>query len=335
MLIGTLIKRMPTGCITPSRIVGNNKIYTDNSDICEQFNQYFINVGPQLASTIPQNNENPMEYIKKTPLFSFVMSPVTDAQVSRLFSNLDEQKASLDIPSKLIKIAAKPLSKPLAFIYNQSITTGIVRDASQVTPIYKSGDVTDTGNYRPIATLSSFRKVLEPLIYDQLYAFLEKYDVIYKYQFGFRKGFSTEQAILEITDSLDTAIDNKQITCGIFLDFSKAFDTVNHNILLSKLYAYGIRGIPYNWFESYLHQHTQCIKIGDTRSSLDTIICGIPQGSTLGPLLFLFYINDLPNSSSKFSFRIFADDTNMFFSSNSSSELESFVNNELEQVLRI
>lgn len=111
-----------------------------------------------MASTIPQNNENPMEYIKKTPLSSFLMSPVTEAQLSRLFSNLDEQKASLDIPNKLIKIAAEPLSKPLVFIYNQSITTGIVPDASQVTPIYKSGDVTDTGNYRPIATLSSFRK---------------------------------------------------------------------------------------------------------------------------------------------------------------------------------
>ena len=130
------------------------------------------------------------------------------------------------------------------------------------------------------------------------------------------------------------AIDNKLITCGIFLDFLKAFDTVNHNILLSKLYAYEIRGIPYNWFESYLHQRAQYVKIEDTRSSMDTIICGIPQGSTLGPLLFLLYINDLPNSSSKFSFRIFADDTNMFFSSNSSSELESVVNNELQLVLK-
>ena len=92
MLIGTLIKRKPTGCITPSRIVGNNKIYTSKADIREQFNQYFINVGPQPASTIPQNNENPKENIKKTPLSSFVMSPVTEAQVSRLFSNLDVQK---------------------------------------------------------------------------------------------------------------------------------------------------------------------------------------------------------------------------------------------------
>ena len=100
--------------------------------------------------------------------------------------------------------------------------------------IYKSGEVTDTGNYRPIATLSSFSKVLERLIYNQLYLFLEKKnDIIYKYQFGFRKGYSTEQAILEITDNLNSAIDNKQITCGLFLDFSKAFDTVNHDILLS------------------------------------------------------------------------------------------------------
>ena len=129
--------------------------------------------------------------------------------MSRLFSNLDVQKASLDIPNKLIKIAAEPLSKPLTFIYNQSITTGIVPDAfkiSQVTPIYKSGDVTNTSNYRPIATLSPFTKVLERLIYDQLYTFLEKIDVLYKYQFGFRKGFSTEQAILEITDSLSISL---------------------------------------------------------------------------------------------------------------------------------
>ena len=115
-LIGALIKRKPTGCITPSRIVGNNKVYTDKADVCEQFNQYFINVGPQLASTIPQNSENPIQYIKKTPSSSFVMSPVTEGQVSRLFSNLDVQKASLDIPNKLIKIAAEPLSKPLTFI---------------------------------------------------------------------------------------------------------------------------------------------------------------------------------------------------------------------------
>ena len=123
---------------------------------------------------------------------------------------------------------------------------------------------------------------------------------------------STEQAVLEITDSRKKAMDKKLVTCDIFLDFSKAFDTINHDILLSKLYRYCIRGNPLRWFLKYLYNRNQVFKIGDTISSSQTIICGIPKGSTLGPLLFLLYINDLPNCSSKLSFRIFADDTNMF-----------------------
>ena len=174
------------------------------------------------------------------------------------------------------------------------------------------GDATDPANYRPISTLSSFSKVFEKLIYNHLYTFLEKYGIFVLVSIWFRKGYSTEQAVLEITDSRKKAMDKKLVTCGIFLDFSKAFDTINHDILLSKLYRYGIRGNPLRWFENYLYNRNQVFKIGDTISSSQTIICGIPQGSTLGPLLFLLYINDLPNCSSKLSFRIFADDTNMF-----------------------
>ena len=197
-------------------------------------------------------------------------------------------------------------------IYNQWIETGIVPNTlkvSQVTPVYKNGDATDPANYRPISTLSSFSKVFEKLIYNHLYTFLEKYGIFVLVSIWFRKGYSTEQAVLEITDSRKKAMDKKLVTCGIFLDFSKA---INHDILVSKLYRYGIRGNPLRWFENYLYNRNQVVKIGDTISSSQTIICGIPQGSTLGPLLFLLYINDLPNCSSKLSFRIFADDTNMF-----------------------
>ena len=314
------------------------KLFINKSDIAEQFNKYFISVGPSLASTIDYYDEEPTKYINKSPVSSFITSPVEAPQVCRLsVQNQNENKTSLDIPNKLIKIASEPLSLPFTYIYNQSIANGIVPDVfkiSRVTLIYKSGEVTDTGNYRPIATLSSFSKVLERLIYNQLYQFLEKNDIIYKYQFGFRKGYSTEQAILEITDNLNSAIDNKQITCGLFLDFSKAFDTVNHDILLSKLYTYGIRGTPFKWFKSYLSNRTQFVKIDEIESSMATIKCGVPQGSTLGPLLFLLYINDLPNSSEKLSFRIFADDTNIFFTGTNSKEVEFTMNEEIKLVLK-
>ena len=173
-----------------------------------------------------------------------------------MFKNLGTNKSSTGIPEKLIKIAAKPLSVPFTQIYNQSIETGIVPNilkVSQVTLVYKSGDATDPANYiRPISTLSSFSKVFEKLVYNQLYNFLEKYSILYKYQFGFRKGYFTEQAILEITDPLKKAMDKKLVTRGLFLEFSKAFDKINHDTLLLKLYRYGIRGNPLRWFENYL-----------------------------------------------------------------------------------
>ena len=132
---------------------------------------------------------------------------------------------------------------------------------------------------------------------------------MFKYQFGFRKDHSTELAVLEITDILKTSIDNN---CGVFLDFSKAFDTVNHEILLRKLHKYGIRGIALDWFTSYLTNRTQYVKLGNVESSFLQIVCGVPLGSTLGRLLFLLYINDLANSSDVLSFRLFADDANIF-----------------------
>jgi retron-type reverse transcriptase len=134
------------------------------------------------------------------------------------------------------------------------------------------------------------------------------------YQFGFRKGYSTEQAMLEITDNLRNYLDNNQIVCGLFLDLSKAFDTVNHEILLAKMDKYGIRGEPLTLFKNYLSNRKQYVKIGCTESELLEMTCGVPQGSTLGPLLFVLYINDMPNCAKKLSFRTFADDTNVFYS---------------------
>ena len=178
-----LIKRKTKSQTTPLRIARNNKIYTNNEDIADQFNKNFINVSPNLASKIDKSIENPTQYISSSLINSFVMENVTEAQVSNLFKNLDTNKSSIDIPNKLIKIAAEPLSVPFRQIYNQSIETSIVPNilkVSRVTPVYISGDATDPANYRPIliSTLSSFRKGFEKLIYNQLYNFLEKYNIL-------------------------------------------------------------------------------------------------------------------------------------------------------------
>ena len=142
----------------------------------------------------------------------------------------------------------------------------------------------------------------------------------------------TEQAIAEITDNLNNAIDNNLLTCGVFLDFVKAFDTVNHNLLLKKMEMYGIRGLPLQCFTNYLTNRQQYVSLAGVESSRQTVVCGVPQGSSLGSLLFLIYINDIPNCSEKLSFRIFADDTNIFASSPNATQLETLINPSLLKV---
>ena len=212
-------------------------------------------------------------------------------------------------------------SAPFTEIYNESILSGELPEIfkiSKVTPIFKSGSVSELGNYRPIAVISPFSKVLERLVYDQHVSYpvlsWKKECLLYNFQFGFRTGYSTEYATLETVEKLQSAVDDQKLTCGIFFNFSKAVDTINHHILLEQLYKYGIRGLPHAWFSGLIANRKEYVKIGNVESSLKTITCGVAEGSTLGPLLFLLYIYDLPRSSKKLTFRIFADDTNMFYS---------------------
>ena len=175
-----------------------------------------------------------MQYIESTPANSFYLAPVTQTQVFTIFSGLKENKASLNVPNKLIKLASAQLSVPFTEIYNESILLGEFPEIfkiSKVIPIFKSGNISELGNYRPIAVISPFSKVLERLVYDQLVSYLEKECLLYNFQFGFRKGYSTEYAILETVEKLKSAVDDQKVTCGIFSDFSKAFDTINHHIL--------------------------------------------------------------------------------------------------------
>ena len=169
-------------------------------------------------------------------------------------------------------------------------------------------------------------------MHKRLYEFLEEHSVLFENQFGFRKKNSTVYALMEITERIKDTIDNGKFGCGIFIDLKKAFDTVNHQILLTKLEHYGVRGVLLDWFKSYLTGRKQFVSFNGESSDLKDITCGVPQGSVLGPLLFLIYINDLPNVSDKLKFFLFADDTNIYYESGDLFELEKTINKELKQL---
>ena len=152
-------------------------------------------------------------------------------------------------------------------------------------------------------------------MYHRLYNYLEEFKIVYPLQFGFREKCSSNHALISITESIRQSIDNNEFGCGIFIDLKKAFDTVNHTILLTKLNHYGIRGVVLDWFKSYLSQREKFVNVNGHYSLSLPMTCGVPQGSILGPLLFLLYVNDLPNTSSLLTFHLFADDTNIYFSS--------------------
>ena len=204
------------------------------------------------------------------------------------------------------------ISPHISIIFNCCLTTGTFPDdwkLGKVTPIFKQGDRSDMNNYRPISVISAVAKVFERIVYNQLSSYLSEKNILSQCQSGFRSFHSTVTALHEATDNWAFNIDRGYINAVVFLDLKKAFDTINHSILLSKLYSYGVKGNAYELLSSY--KRTQKCAVNGVLSKICTLTCGIPQGTILGPLLFLLYINDLPNCLSNSQPRMYADDTHL------------------------
>ena len=253
---------------TISQIKVNNKVIQNHKEIVETLNNFFVNVGPNTERNIPVNPKTkPEHYLKNRNQLNFLIAHISTEEVLDIINQLENKSTGpQSIPIKLLKLIPDLILIPLCRIINQSFQTGVFPDAlkiSEVIPIHKGGSTEEINNYRPISLLSIFDKIIEKIMHKRLYVFLEEHNILFQNQFGFRKNNSTSFALIDITEKIEETIDNIKYGCGIFIDLCKAFDTVNHEILLKKLEHYGIRGNALIWFKSYLANRKQYVSLDD------------------------------------------------------------------------
>ena len=306
----------------------------DPTTIANTFNDYFGKVAIDIKAEIRPVNKTFKDFLGIPNQHSLFLAPSDALEVSNVIRSLHENKAQgpYSIPTNFLKLLSPSCSEIFSSIFNSCMSSGIYPSClktAKVIPVFKKNSPLDPCNYRPISILSNVNKIFEKLLHSRLITFLEKYSCLYSLQFGFRKGLSTSHAVLYLTELIRDCIDKGGFACGVFLDLKKAFDTVEHSILLQKMSHYGIRGTANSLFESYLSNRSQYVSINGKSSDYHVMEHGVPQGSVLGPLLFLVYINDL-NLCVKHSKAIhFADDTSLINCSHSLKKINKQVNFDL------
>ena len=310
---------------------------SDPTEIANKFCNFFSNIGPTLAKKItPTSSVSHRQFLSGSYPQSIFFDDVTAIEIIEISKSFQSNKAaSYDkIPMSIIKRIIDIIAEPIAHIINLSIISGIVPDEmkiARVIPLFKAGDRSIISNYRPVSILPSFSKFLER-VYNRLLSYLNRFKILCDNQYGFRKNHSTSFALIDLYDKISDAIDSKETSVGIFLDLSKAFDTVNHNILFDKLEYYGIRGLPLRWIKNYFSNRFQFVQYNEYYSSYKKVCCRVPQGSILGPLFFLLYINDICNVSQLIEMVLFADDTNIFFSHKEPQYVINTLNREMKKL---
>ena len=315
--------------VVESLKIGNIITY-NKTEISNQFGKYFSSVGHKFASKIKAPKNNATDYLKLLNYNekSLFMTPTSKEEIAKLINNLPPKKSSGhdNIDNILLKEIRHEISNTLSNIFNMSISTGTFptrMKLAEVVPLFKSKDRQLTENYRPISLLVTISKILEKIIYRRTYGFLQQTHQLYNSQYGFRTDHSCENAISELLGSILKAKEKGYSTACLYLDLSKAFDTLEHDMLLSKMKIYGIRGKANSWFKSYLNNRSLKAKCNKTSSEQYNVEYGTPQGSCLGPLLFIIFCNDLHLHLTYLSCIQFADDTTLYCSEKDIRLLES------------
>ena len=303
----------------------------ENENTSSFINEYFVNVGPELA----KKHNSTWKFYGNENLNTIINLKLNRGKINLLIDNIDVTKSSgIDyLSSRCLKDALSILVPHLCHIFELSLQYGVFPNEwkiATIVPLYKGGGNEEVSNYRPVSLLPVPGKILEKIIHDHIMKFFENNKILSEFQYGFRKNHSTIDSIANLVDNILYSVNRGEVTLAAFIDFKKAFDTVNHNILLEKLFYMGIRGPLLNWIKNYLSARVQRTICNGNLSNLQYITCGDPQGSILGPLFFLVYVNDLQNVLSNNNYQLYADDTVIYCSRNNfedaSIDLQNILN---------
>ena len=299
----------------PKIIVNDCELST--SEACNAFNDFFVNVGSNIANSLPMLTNSHLHMLPGNYLHSFFFPDVTSAEIKEIIMNLKNKNSDVNcFPVRALKYIVDLISPILSSLINKSVLDGCFPNClkiARVVPIFKGGAKCNVGNYRPISVLPVLSKVFERVMYKRLYRYLCNLSILSERQFGFREGRGTINAVVDLYRYLYRQLDADNYVLSIFVDFQKAFDCVSHDILLSKLWHYGVRGSCHSWFKSYLSNREQFVSYFGATSFSRSIRCGVPQGSILGPLLFIVFINDVTSCTDKFKFSLYADDCTLSY----------------------